>query len=158
MKFHGALVDAQVGGYLFVELALHHVPEDLAFTVAQQLVFVPCGAMTGSIRVLLPVARERAFHGRDQIFPGRVLAQEIFGPAAHGADRRRDVPMTAQKYDRQGVSSMTKRFLQRQAIEAGHYEVCDYTAHGIRLQHLQKLGGGIVDHDFETRSAEQTRH
>jgi hypothetical protein len=94
VEFDGALVDAERGGDLFVEQALHDEAEDFAFAAGEKIEGPAQGLKVCEAGLLLLVVGEGTLDGGEQVRLGCGFGEEILGSRAHRLDGGGDVALS----------------------------------------------------------------
>ena len=155
VEFDGAFVNAEVGGDLFVQLALDDMAEDLALAIRQLLERFQQLEAFLLLQENLLVVGKGAMDGGKEFFLRRVFGQEILGTSAHGFDGGGDVTLAGQENDRQQAAYFRHGLLEFNSVHAGHHQVGDHTTGHIASELREKFGGRIMNDDFESRRSQQ---
>src|SRR5688572_30770780 len=111
MAFDVSLVNREVGGDLLVQLTAQDVGQYFLIARSEPGEANLQFALAEALLALELVTPQRAPHGGNQIFFGSGFGQEILRAAAHGSDAGRNVSLSAEENDRQGIGGIGERLL-----------------------------------------------
>jgi hypothetical protein len=133
-RVFGALVDAESGGDLLVQPALHDMAEHFEFPFAERVEARAQLTLPGAL-----IASEGTFHRIDQLFFRRALFQEILRTTAHRAHGRGDVALAREEKSRQRIASPRERRLQIESVHFGHLQISHHTTRRIGVALREKV-------------------
>src|SRR5271155_1749928 len=123
MHFHRDFAYAEFGRDLLVHQARRDEADDLLFTRGQRLEMrADCvnGLVLGAA---LAVALERDLHRIKEILIPERLGEELYRAGLHGADRHRDIPMSADENDGYLDARLGEFGLKVEAAYAGQSDI-----------------------------------